>query len=186
MIIVEGPDGAGKSHLVQKLSAELHLPVHERASHGVEGPIANHYDWAHRDVVTMADQELAIYDRHPLISEYIYGPICRGILPPAFATSNAHVLVRMMAPRVLVVLCRPPNERLKSSVSVQRDMPGVTENVERIAAAYDAMRIFWPGRVVTYDYTAGPDDLNLVMAACRIQAATERSKRMHPSNRRRT
>lgn len=180
MIVVEGPDGAGKSTLVRKLVDEFSLPVHERASEGVSGPVDNLYEWAHRDVVSMSDQPLSIYDRHPLLSEYVYGPICRSKLPPGFTTTNAHLLVRMMAPRVLVVLCRPPSERLRASVSVQRDMVGVTEHIERIASAYDALRIFWPGRVITYDYTS-ESSLSEVLVACRIHVATERSKRVHPS-----
>jgi hypothetical protein len=187
VIIVEGPDGGGKSSLVSKLMVEFGLPLHERASEGAAGVIVpDLYEWAHRDVVSMPHQPLQIYDRHPLISEYVYGPICRAALPPGFATPNAHVLVRMMAPLVLVVVCRPPNERLRASVSDQRDMPGVVEHVERIASAYDALRIFWPGRTIGYDYTTDqsdtePPQLPKVLAACRIHVAQQLSKRRHPS-----
>lgn len=181
MIVVEGPDGSGKSSLVRKICGEFSLPAHERASEGAAGVVVQDlYEWAHRDVVTMPDQELSVYDRHPLISEYIYGPICRSALPTGFTTPNARHLVRMMARIVLVVVCRPSNERLVASVSDDRDMPGVSTNIERIASAYDAMRIFWPGQVISYDY-ADSDSLAQVFSLCRIHVATERSKRAHPS-----
>lgn len=179
MIIVEGPDGGGKSTLVRKLTTEFNVPQHERASHGVAGPVSNLFEWAHKDVVTMPDQEISVYDRHPLISEYVYGPICRSTLPPGFTTTTAHALVRMMAPRVLVVVCRPPNSVLKAAVRPERDMPGVTEHIERIASAYDALRIFWPGITITYDYTSTMGaSLAEVMASCRIHVASERAKRL--------
>lgn len=178
MIIVEGPDGAGKTGLVRKLTIEFSLPTHERASHGVAGPVDNLFEWAHRDVVTMPEQPISVYDRHPLISEYVYGPICRSTLPVGFTTPTAHALIRMMAPRVLVVMCRPPLERLTASVTPERDMPGVTEHIERIASAYDALRMFWPGYVITYDYSNHSEDLPKVLAACRLHVAGERAKRL--------
>lgn len=176
MIVVEGPDGAGKTSLVRKLTVEFNLPAHARASDSVQGPVVDLFDWAHRDVVTMPDQELSVYDRHPLISEYVYGPICRSRLPSGFVTTTAHALVRMMAPRVLVVLCRPSTERLITSVDADRDMPGVREHIARIASAYDALRIFWPGVIVSYDY-ANASNLDKVFSACRIHVAGERMKR---------
>lgn len=182
MIVVEGPDGAGKSTLVRKLMTEFNLPMHERASEGVAGPVSDLFGWAHRDVVSMADQEISVYDRHPLISEYVYGPICRSTLPPGFTTSTAHALVRMMAMHALVVLCRPPSERLKASVAPERDMPGVTEHIERIASAYDALRIFWPGQILSYDYTF-PEQLGPVMATCRIHVAAQRQRRLDSAGR---
>lgn len=181
MIIVEGPDGGGKSSLCGKLAAELGVPVHERASHGVDGPVANLFDWAYRDVLTMAEQPISIYDRHPLISEYVYGPVVRGTLPDGFVTTTAHAMIRMMAGQSLVVLCRPSNERLRSSVSAQRDMPGVTERIDEIASAYDAVRMFWPGQIITYDYTALENHWS-VLSRCRIHVAREQSKRIHPSS----
>lgn len=181
MIIVEGPDGAGKTNLVEYLASQFDLVRHERASHGVDGPVANLFDWAYNDVCSMPDQPLAVYDRHPLISEYIYGPICRSTLPPGFVTTTAHLMIRTMAQSVLVVLCRPPTGRLVASVAPERDMPGVTEHIERIASAYDAMRMLWPGQVITYDFTQ-PDARAGIMGACRLHVAKERSKRIHPSS----
>lgn len=178
MIIVEGPDGAGKSTLVGQLAEEFNLPVHERASHGRDGPVSNLFEWAQNDVVSMPYQPLSIYDRHPLISEYVYGPICRATLPPGFATPNAQLLLRMMAPRVLVVMCKAPQERLRASVSDDRDMPGVTEHIERIASAYDGLRVFWPGQCISYDYTK-PEKYSSLISLCRIYVAARQSERNH-------
>lgn len=182
MIIVEGPDGSGKSTLVRKLCVELGLPAHERASDSIKGPVDNLFEWAYHDVITMPDQPVAIYDRHPLLSEYVYGPVVRAKLPDGFTTSTAHMLVRMMAPRVFVVLCRPSSERLESSVDVSRDMAGVTERIAHVASAYDALRIFWPGQIITYDYEQ-PQMFQHVLSMCRLYVATVRSKRQKESQR---
>lgn len=176
MIVLEGPDGGGKSTLAKRLVAEFGLPLHKRASDSINGPVTDLFDWAYKDVCTMPDQPLAIYDRHPLLSEYIYGPIVRSALPSGFTTTTAHALIRMMAPRVLVVMCRPLNARLIASVDASRDMPGVTERIEAIATAYDALKMFWPGQVITYDYD-NPDSLGEVMSRARIHIAHERQKR---------
>lgn len=172
MIVVEGPDGAGKSTMCWRLCEAFNLPLHERASHGRAGPVDNLFDWAYADVTTMADQPIAVYDRHPLLSEYVYGPIVKSRLSDGFCSTTAHNLIRMMARSVIVVLCRPPNERLAASVSDDRDMPGVSTNIERIGAAYDALKMFWPGRIVSYDYSK-PHTLDEVMASCRIHVASE-------------
>lgn len=180
MIVIEGPDGAGKSTLAEVLSVKFNLPMHERASDSVAGPVDNLFKWAYDDVVSMPDREISVYDRHPLLSEYVYGPIVRSTLPEGFTTTTAHRLIRMMAASVLVVLCRPPSERLRSSVSDQRDMPGVSTHIERIAAAYDALKMFWPGQIVTHDFTSA-DSLPNVISMCRIYVAAKQSKKIHPS-----
>lgn len=180
MIIVEGPDGGGKSNLVRYLSKHFDLPVHARASDSINGPVKNLFQWVIDDVSTQPEQPLSIYDRHPLISEYIYGPICRAKLPDGFTSTSAHAWIRHMAVRSLVVLCRPPNERLIASVAPERDMPGVTEHIERIAACYDAMRMFWPGRVVTYDFTAKPGEIGsmeTLLPYCNLHISSEKKTR---------
>lgn len=72
MIIVEGPDGGGKSTLVKTLSAELGLPVAPRVVGSDTRPLTDLAVWTERNV----DQgfQRVIFDRHRLISEPIYSP----------------------------------------------------------------------------------------------------------------
>lgn len=170
MLILEGPDGGGKTTLVKRLSSELNLPVHERACTSDGGPVDDLFKWAYRDAVSMPDQPMAIYDRHPLISEYIYGPIARHYLLPEFRSPKAHALMRLMAAQVHVVFCIPPLEAVVANLSreTSTQMPGVVENIARIHAMYQTLAMFWPGESTTYDYTAASHSYEHTLVAARL------------------
>lgn len=153
MIVVEGPDGAGKTTLLEKLRDQYpSIPLHERASDGVKGPVPDIYEWAHRDVHSWARQPLSFYDRHPLISEYIYGPLIRNTIDARFHTTPLRLT---LARRALVIVCLPPLAVVRRSVSDERDMPGVTARIDAIWTLYASLRAMWP--VATglhyYDWT---------------------------------
>lgn len=170
MIIVEGPDGAGKTTLIKQLMAQYpSIPMHDRASSsGREGgPIPNLYEWAHADVHSWSDTPLSFYDRHPLISEYIYGPVIRGSVDPRFHGTS---LRRHLARRALVIVCLPPLSVVSASLSDERDMPGVTTHIRTIWTLYASLRATWPvaSSIVFYDWThskLGAADLSNVFAA---------------------
>lgn len=154
MIILEGPDGGGKSTLLEALTLQYpSIPVHARASSsGADGgPVADLYDWAAKDVSTWREQGVHFYDRHPLISEYIYGPVVRGTMDPRFLTTG---LRRKVQHRALIVMCLPPLDAVRASVSAERDMPGVTTHIDTIWHLYASLRAQLPGVAVEpYDYT---------------------------------
>lgn len=157
MIIVEGPDGGGKSTLVEDILSHFpKLARHPRASEGVDGPVPNLYEWAHDDVHSWPSQPLSVYDRHPLVSEYIYGPICREGMDKRFHTTP---LRRQLARRALVIVCLPPLGAVRASVSASRDMPGVTTHIDAIWHSYASLRATWPVStgLLYYDYTVRPD-----------------------------
>lgn len=169
MIILEGPDGGGKTTLLERLCKEYpSIARHERASEGIKGPVADLYDWAHNDVWSWHKQPLSFYDRHPLISEYIYGPVVRGGLDARFHTTP---LRRRVASRALVIVCLPPLQTVRRSVSADRDMPGVTTHIDTIWHAYASLRATWScsTNLITYDYTqtrvASSTDLDGIRAA---------------------
>lgn len=160
MIILEGPDGGGKTTLLKELSDHyFSIPVHDRASEGVSGPVKDLFTWAHKDIGSWRDKQLHFYDRHPLVSEYIYGPVVRGTMDPRFHTTH---LRRRLAQRSLVIVCLPPLDAVRASVSAERDMPGVTTHIDAIWHLYASLRASWPSTsgIVFYDYTEDdPRDL---------------------------
>jgi hypothetical protein len=179
MIIVEGPDGAGKTSLIDRLKAELHLPVHERSANSDSSATmntestrgANLAMWAYKDVTTMDDQVMAIYDRHCLISEFVYGPIVRGYLDPNMLAPPVHFLIREMAKRCLVIFCRPPDKNVIENTNHDVESGQVVgDHHTRIAYGYDALKMFWPGENMRFDYTA-PYDYDSVLSACRLHIA---------------
>lgn len=89
VIVVEGPDGAGKTTLVEQLRGDLGWKVMPKfVSHD---PQSEELDVLRREVTEdlktwhhPSNGDGRIYDRHPIISEPIYGPIIRGRLAPGF------------------------------------------------------------------------------------------------------
>lgn len=175
MIILEGPDGGGKTTLLESLIDKFpSIMRHERASEGVKGPVADLYEWAHRDVHGWHSQTLSFYDRHPLISEYIYGPTIRGTIDARF---HGTPLRRTLARRALVIVCLPPLDAVRRAVSAERDMAGVHTHIDTIWTLYASLRAQWPvsPRLLFYDYTERrlrSDDLSTVHAAIHHHRAT--------------
>lgn len=155
MIVVEGPDGAGKTNLISTLSKDLMIPVHKRASSPTGGPVENLWEWAYEDVTTMHRQRFQIYDRHPLISEYIYGPITREEMDGRFFSTEAVELCRLFHNSVIVVFCDPGVLEVEKNVvgpAAPPHMPGVADNWRRIYYSYRALMTHWDGNLMTWDY----------------------------------
>jgi hypothetical protein len=175
MIIVEGPDGAGKSYLVKQLSHDLVIPQHERAVRDRLGPHdpegTSLWQWAYHDVTTWAAQPMSLYDRHPLVSEYIYGPIVRGQSAPGFNHPSAHGLRRLMEQRCLLVLCLPPHDTYVENLRKEEQMEGVDEHALQLYGLYEALISSWGGWRVVYDYTELPSQYEHVRMSARLHAA---------------
>lgn len=150
MIILEGPDGAGKSTLVKQLSHDLDLPVAKRACTSTGGPVDDLGSWAARDVSRWRQFPLSLYDRHPFISEYIYGPALRGYLDPTVTALPPLYRQRFMDDS-LTVLCMPPLSTVKANLTAEPQMDGVTDRISLIYALYQAYAAQDP-RVVIYNY----------------------------------
>lgn len=162
MIILEGPDGGGKTTLLNRLCKDTGLPAHERASDSVAGPKVDLYAWTVRDMHSWRNSKVSIYDRHPLTSEHIYGPTVRHDLRPGFEMGNAYLaeMRRQLRTQALVLICLPPFEVVEQNVKNEiEQMPGVIENIRHIYDCYVAMLHVWPldSHIARYDYTASPD-----------------------------
>lgn len=152
-IILEGPDGAGKTTLLQELHG--HFPgmeQHPRFSTSVGGPIANLAEAVYKDTKSRATHFL--YDRHPVISEYIYTFSTGRRISPTFLSDSMGRIRNRVAHHSLVIWCLPPLREVQRNVANEIDqMPGVVENIEDIYNMYQMHRILWPGRSVLFDYT---------------------------------
>lgn len=154
-IIVEGPDGAGKTTFIQEL--QHHLPgmeIHPRFCTSRGGPVADLAEEVFRDVGTKPTH--FIYDRHPVISEYIYSTAIPGRgIRDAFLGDTMGRIRNRVAHHSLTIWCLPPLLEVMRNVERNRadEMPGVVDNIARIYEQYQMHRLMWPGRSVTYDYT---------------------------------
>jgi len=167
MIILEGPDGAGKTSLMSTLLDRFpNIEEHARASTSKGGPVDNIFDWAHNDVMSWEQQRLSFYDRHPMISEPIYGPIVRDYVDPRFASFEGEDLGLRMLFDSLIIICLPSLEEVVANVTgnEQDQMSGVADNIGQIYAKYQLLLTALRGRrnVFWYDYNR-PLDLTQLM-----------------------
>lgn len=168
-IIVEGPDGAGKTTLIQELQY-LHpgLEVHPRFCTSTGGPIANLSEAVFKD--TTARPTSFIYDRHPVVSEYVYRTAIQGPqeLSDAFLSDAMARVRQRIAKHSLMIWCLPPLATVRRNIAGDvGQMPGVEMNIDQIYALYRQHRVFWPGRSIVFDYTnhtVSWEDLRHVLA----------------------
>lgn len=163
MIVLEGPDGGGKTTLLKRLSADTGLPAHARASDSVAGPVKDLYGWTVTDIDSWGTQPLSIYDRHPLTSEHIYGRAVRNSLRPGFEMMNPRMaeMRKQLRRDGLIIVCLPPFSVVQENVASEiEQMPGVLENIKHIYDCYEMMLYIWPldSHICRYDYTADDDD----------------------------
>jgi hypothetical protein len=175
MILLEGPDGSGKTNLSKHLHERLGIQVAPRFATSEGGPVDELYMKMHADLRTWdTSYEPRIYDRHPLISELIYGPLVRGEMKPGFAHPSTTQLRKRVAYRSLVILALPPFDTVRRNVANEEfpQMPGVQRNIRAIWSMYELLLHDWPGWIVRYDYAAEEDE------KCSREAVT-RAARLH-------
>jgi hypothetical protein len=156
-IIVEGPDGAGKTTLIDRYLShfghQASIELHPKFADSLSGPPVGLDLLVDRDIHESTGRTRGfIYDRHPLISEPIYGPICRDSLPGNFnhdwwLKRNIRTVARMS----VLVLCLPPYHLAYKQAGEAGQMSGVMDNFPNIYNAY--VQLGWPGVILRYDRT---------------------------------
>lgn len=157
LLIIEGPDGAGKSTLIETMRREsnrsfaiLRMSMYPRDT----DEVAQYLRFIERHPPDLP----LVLDRHPLISEPIYGPLLRGIDRTACFSFTTH-FSRILPSHLRMIYCRPPNETIRANVekNANEQLAGVVERAEKLATEYDIMirepkvRSMIP--ITRYDYT---------------------------------
>ena len=159
MIILEGPDGAGKTTLLDDLLRRFpELEKGPRASDSIAGPVADlsgYVDTTLAYWLSTPKPACLIYDRFPLISEPIYGPITRDKLPIEFTRKWMASRMRHFKALSLVVFVQPPLKLVREALKVvPGQMVGVAEHINGIWHAYNALAASYSGgNAITYDRT---------------------------------
>jgi hypothetical protein len=169
MIIVEGMDGSGKTNLVARLKRDLGIPQAERASTSVGGPVQDICDWARVDVARWPELPVQIYDRHPFISELIYGPVVRGVIDPEFFSLSSTRMRELFTRDALIIFCHLPWEQLQNNLAnTGNQMPGVVSNAKTLWLNYQVfmstLRQNQMANIRTWNYTH--TNYTDVLAAC--------------------
>jgi len=137
VIIVEGPDGAGKTQLVGKLARELKLPVADKVVASDTTAMTDLVKWT-EDNVARGFQP-TIFDRHRLISEPIYGPILKSRQDPKFCdlTWMSQQLWLFYGCKPVIIYCLPDIRTVRRNVTmVETDNQVVAGHIAAIYAAY--------------------------------------------------
>lgn len=155
MIIVEGPDGGGKTTLIQRIQEDFGIELGPKASDSLDGPVDNLPKWVDRDLFNWGYSPLRVYDRHPLISEPIYGTIVRGFIDEKFTTQWLRNRLNLLRSMSLLIWCIPPYVEVSGNVFTdeQIQMKGVSDNIQEIWMLYSMHASMWTGPGIVYDYT---------------------------------
>ena len=136
LVIVEGPDGAGKSTLVRKLRDEVPAYTWVCNSNGAKGdPSQVQLLQAAHALDSLSENCLVVADRHPFISELVYGPLLRDVARHGLKLND----VARRLSHALVLYCRPPIDTIMVGAQVEEQFEGVRDNLRRIIGAYDSV-----------------------------------------------
>lgn len=139
MIIVEGPDGSGKTTLVERLAREIRLPIAAKVVGSDTKPLFDLRKWTEQNV-EKGFQPL-IFDRHRLISEPIYGPAMRSRQDASFYDLGwlSDMMWRFYQAKPIVIYCLPDIVTVRENVlREETDNSAVRDHIVAIYAGYVA------------------------------------------------
>lgn len=173
MIIVEGPDGAGKSSLVEKLARDLDLPVAEKAVSGSMQSLVSlkHYV----DQAIDKGWHPVLYDRFALISSPIYTAFSRRTAPQEgfddFTwSSTAYSRFRDLAPTTII--CLPPFETVWQNCQRDEDNKRLFPNRAVLGSVYWLYFNLAARNPSTFVYDYTEHDYKLVLHYCEAMIYT--------------
>ena len=154
LVIIEGPDGSGKTSLVRRLRQGL-VPYTWILKSNSKPRTIDHMT-AVTEWIRLHPPELPlICDRYPLISELVYGPIIRGA---CLHSMNVKQVADYLhdGPPTLVIYCRPTMEHIRRGSENNPQMEGVPTHLLRLTSGYDSVMDALKKEgmdVKEYDYT---------------------------------
>ena len=166
MLIIEGPDGSGKTTLITKMVEEFGLTVAPRVKDKQAQTIVPDLKQWVADNLEEGFQ-YRIFDRHRLISEFIYGPLIRSEQEPGFTdliwvSNSLWLLYRWVEP--VIIYCLPPLEVVRANIQADHENAVVADHVDALYAAYvHRASLDWnahPDRVIIYDYTTDGQEVD--------------------------
>lgn len=161
MIVVEGPDGAGKTTLIEELMSRFDFDLQQRVVGSDTKAMTDLKAWVEHDNWKKAWVEgamIPLYDRHRLISEFIYGPIVGRAPEPGFDNFEwvNRELHSFYIKHPLIIYCLPPIEVVRENAQREdTDNSAVAHRIDGIWVAYSrfAARDIITADAMVWDYT---------------------------------
>lgn len=157
MIIFEGPDGSGKTTLINEFREQFDIPIAPRVVGKNTEAMLDLRDWVDNNLEEGFQR--VIFDRYRLISESIYGPIIRDIQHEGFDDREWLMgrLVKFYNIHPIIIYCLPPLQAVIDNVTDDEDNQMVQPRIRSIYNAYVSRAtldfIMCPAPVFIYDYT---------------------------------
>lgn len=132
-VILEGSDGSGKSTLAAYLSGELNIRVQQGS-----GP-PRHEGEIEQRLRAYLNLDGVIFDRHPAISQPIYGMLRKELLSPEFKA----MVSEFYGQPSLIIYCRATSlekHRVKEGENPDH-IAALNDNHAALLAAYDAWAV---------------------------------------------
>jgi hypothetical protein len=153
VIIIEGPDGAGKTNLVNKISDLFTLPVAEKVVASNMTAMVDLQQWVDENLKLGFQRK--IFDRHRLISEPIYGTVIPGREHHAAFWDLDWLMQAMAEFRLIqptIIYCLPPLKAVQHNLALDRNNVEARPHARSIYHAYVAQACRDPQAMV-WDYT---------------------------------
>ena len=156
MIIVEGPDGSGKTTLVERLlsNPDLKLVKGDRACTSDNGAIEDLAQWVD-DQLDHESKHKVLYDRFPLFSDFAYGPLIRGSVSEKFEDFmwvHSRMNHLMNRHRPFMIFCLPPKQIVEENVRSNHE--GKTEHLRGVLRSSKAIYDLYVYQAAMSPFTA--------------------------------
>lgn len=156
-MLVEGLDSSGKTTLANQIASFFKTEVRHDL-----GPKTFHdmSEWMLEQVpIINHGGPVAVYDRWPLISEGVYGPLLRGKSEFDQLSSTAVAASALWDYytghyRVVIIYCNPGLERIRETLENNEQMHGVADNLNHLYGAYEEQMAGWE---LCSDYSKNTD-----------------------------
>lgn len=160
IIVVEGVDASGKSTLMENLRT---VPGYFLLLRHSCRPLKS-YDIARflQFIENESSAMVRVVDRHPLISEPIYGPILRNENLVEKIYNPDQVVRRLERTVARIIYCRPAVARIKENLRNRPQLAGIETHIDELVKRYDDRMLSLANIVpiIHYDYDAPPADLS--------------------------
>ena len=145
MIIVEGPDGSGKTTLCERICREFNLTLGERSEKNrdkiYQTTRTDSWNALHEECIATAPPK--VWDRLGPYSDPIYSslgiPLTNGVPTPrrcAFSKKEIRMYRDCMRTMGLVILCLPPLDVVLENVQKEYQLPGVPQLTKHVYTGY--------------------------------------------------